>query len=389
MRDLILSLEDADLSRYARTIGSIIQNADLWLLGVVVAFLVCLGHKMAIGHRVVYGWGLRLAALTVLGYGGYTVWQLEDVNDAMSPAVVFRVAAIAGGVLAASWILLPLILFVYVNFRFGLVGFVGYVSYALVAGDAMNAESLPGTAARGLLVAGLAMVLAWVLRPIWEFVARHWPVQPPAPAQTAPVATLAEPAAKPHEGQPRLPRSERRRRRLARLQALEAELAAARARMEAPSAEEVESRRRRSKARLEAESAYFLAAPHLGNELPRELFERWMAQYLGDGLSVEEVEENSRHLQKLLREQLQASEANPIMEEVHFWFAEEQRRIEALDLDPAERQAKLLASQELYIALSQRFRAKPAAWVVPMLAARPPEVMSESIPYAEVASAGK
>src|ERR1051325_1990293 len=83
MRELLVSIQDVDFSRLASLVGELIKNADMWLLGVVVVFLVCLGHKIAIGHRVVYGWGLRLAALEALGFGGYTLWAVGGGHQGM------------------------------------------------------------------------------------------------------------------------------------------------------------------------------------------------------------------------------------------------------------------------------------------------------------------
>ena len=56
------------------------------------------------------------------------------------------------------------------------------------------------------------------------------------------------------------------------------------------------------------------------------------------------------------------------LEDLHHWFVEEQRRIQALDLDLPQKQAKLLDLQELYLSISNRFLGEPANNVVPMVA---------------------
>ncbi len=385
MREALLFLQDVDLSSHAHLIGELIKNADQWLLGIVVVFLVCLGHKIAIGHRVVYGWGLRLAALTALSYGGYLAVQIGDLNEAMTPAVGCRIAIVAGAVLAASWIVLPFVLFVYANFRFGLVGFVGYCGFILVNGEFVGTEALPGVAARGLLVAGLAMVLAWILRPIWEFIAAHWPAQPPPPTaavESVVAPTPVIPTAKHADDSSRPSRAERRRRLLARMQSARTEST------EPLTPAEIDARRRRSKARLDAELAYVLATPQFTDQVPRELFDRWLTHYLGEHLTAEEVEENSRYLQKILREQGQGGNTCFSLEELDFWFAKERQRYEALDLEPQDRQAKLTALQDLYYSLAQRFRTEPPLAIVPMHASRQHELLAERFPLAEAAGAG-
>ena len=171
MRDTFSLLRDLDFNCYVAEIKQMIANADPWLLGILVSMLVGVGHKIAIGHRVVYGWGLRLGALTFLCHAGYTLVRSGGLTENITAGLFARSAMVAGGVLAGVWILLPILLFVYVNFRFGLAGFLGYSGYALITAETLSSELLPGIALRGLLVAGLAMVLAWILRPIWEFLA--------------------------------------------------------------------------------------------------------------------------------------------------------------------------------------------------------------------------
>jgi hypothetical protein len=369
MDNLLQLLQEVDLGRRIQALGGVVHNADQWLLGIVVVALVFLGHKMASGHAVAYGWGLRLAALTFLGYGGYAAFQAEDLEQALTFAVLSRPAIAAGIVLGASWILLPILLFVYRNFLFGVAGFGGYAGYALFTVDSLDSEALPWLAARGGAVAGLAMVVAWILRPIWEFAAARWPAHsapalatapaaPPASPAPAPAATLVEQAAA-VEAALRLSRRERKRTRMDQAQT---------------PPPDIEGRRRRNKARLDAELTYLLASDRLGGHFPRQLFDRWMVQYLGDDLSPEEVEENSRHFQEVFGQQPQESVPSVTLDELQEWFADEHEQLEALDLDPMIREAKLQALQELYDSLSQRFPAKLA--IVSLTHRRPVELLA-------------
>ena len=207
MFDSLTFLQEVDLGQYLIPLGQLIANADPWLLGIAVSLFVGVGHKLAVGNRLVYGWGLRLAALSFLAYFGTAVWQAGGLDQTNTSAVLVRSGIVAASVLSVIWILLPVILFVYGNFAFGLAGFAGYVGYALLTAESMEAEAFPAIAVRGSLVAGLAMVLAWILRPVWEFASAIWLANKPAapvvpvmvvgPAMVAPpvVAAPAVPAA--------------------------------------------------------------------------------------------------------------------------------------------------------------------------------------------------
>ena len=401
MLDFLAFLQDVDLGRYALQLGQLLNSADPWLLGIAVSLFVGIGHKLAVGNRLVYGWGLRLAALSFLVYFGVSIWQAGELDQVQTSAVLARSGIVAGCVLSLIWILLPVILFVYGNFVFGLAGFVCYVGYALLSAESIETEALPAIGLRGLLVAGLAMVLAWILRPIWELAASVWLAHKPAPA------LAGEPMKTQAEIDPRLSRLERRQRRLARLQARQqAQMAAGTTVLaepaqvqtvvdtptwsgkgkktmlapadpvsaETPVSQEADDRRRRDKARLDVELAYLLAMPQLGSNFPRPLFDGWVMRYLGSQLPADEVEENSWQMQKTLRQyhpQADAGQANLNLEDLHVWFLDEQRRIHALQVDTAERQAKLLALQDLYVSLSQRFLGDGPTPVVQMLRSHP------------------
>src|ERR1041385_6396042 len=100
MLDLLTHLQDVDWDRSTLQVGQLIANANSWVLGTVVVVLVVLGHKMAAGHRVAYGWGLRLAALTFLGHGGYVVVEAGGFDQVLTSSMLTRSAILAGGVLA-------------------------------------------------------------------------------------------------------------------------------------------------------------------------------------------------------------------------------------------------------------------------------------------------
>lgn len=182
MSELLDYVQETDFSGQALEVVYWVNAADPGFLGVLVALAVCLGHKMALGHRMAYALGLRLGVLTLLGHGGYTIFKAGGFATSDLPHLLGRSFLWAGIVLALAWIVLPFFLFVVCYFRHGLIGFVGYGVYGLVTAESLENEALTGIAWRGLLVAGLTMVIAWVLQPVFDFFATRWPAKAPAPS---------------------------------------------------------------------------------------------------------------------------------------------------------------------------------------------------------------
>src|SRR5262249_35622872 len=119
-----------------------------------------------------------------------------------------------------------------------------------------------------------------------------------------------------------------------------------------------------------AELTYVMAMPDIANQFPRDMFENWMQRYLGDHLPPEDVEENSRQLQMIItraRNLGGGSGSSWNLEELHHWFVAEQKSIQNMDLDPAQKQAKLLHLQEMFVSLSERFVPDPGTAIVPMI----------------------
>jgi len=250
------------------------NHANLYVLGASVLALVCLGHKLAIMHRAVYGWGLRLGALAFLVFGGWSAVHSGGISQ-LNSAQVARAAILGGAVLAVCWIFLPFVTFVYTYFRFGLAGLLAYGAYALATADVADEEAMLGIGIRAVAVAGLAMVFAWIFKPVWEVAISLLPTR--KVKDTPPIE------ARPKPGLPTWGDLEAARQSPAVLEAIALPV-------------EGEDRRRRDKARLAVEVTYLLIAPELAERLSRATLDLWMQRYLGDHLSPDEVEENSKLL---------------------------------------------------------------------------------------------
>lgn len=299
---------NAELSGKVRTVISSLDATDPWLLAVPIFVAVFLGSKMVGGQPHLRRLGLRLGVAVFLVYGGYRFYQAGGFSARMAIEAVN-----AGGfVLAVTWTLLPIITFVYAHLRLALAAFIGYTGYALATATEFSQDQLSGIALRGLVAVGLALLVAWILHPIWDFFRDLLP----RPSRQSGANGEEE------ELPARLGRRSRRRRGL-ETRKIEPEITIRPAPMPPvpapptpvtvpppnPSAEQVEMQRRRDRTRLQIELAYVLALPRIGERFARATFDDFVQRFLGDHLPLEDVEANGRQLLEILQEhQRQAQE---------------------------------------------------------------------------------
>ncbi len=336
MNDVLDYLAGVDLATRAKQMLGAIDVADPCLIGLVVAVMIFFGSRMVADQPAVRTWGLRVGAAVFLLHLGYSYFLGGGPEEKRTAVVIVRSALVGGAALALSWIALPVMAFVYARLRLAVAGFLAYGTYALATAEQLDGERLAWIALRSSLASGLAVIVAWIVQPVWEFF--------------VPVAT--KPATPPVEepGAPRASREKRRRRRWFRRVHEE------RTEVDPKEPEEVtsvhiETRRRRDRVRLKLELNYLLVAPEIGARLPRTQFEEFLKRYLSDHLPPEEVEENGRQLQQLLLEHRQhAPEAEKrfhTLEDVMTWFLEEQKRLEGFDGPEKEERLRLLHKQYL------------------------------------------
>lgn len=360
MREMLIHLQDVDLSGLLHGAWDLVERADACFVGCVVAVLVCLGHKLSSGHRHLYGWGLRAGLAAFLGYGGYGLWQAGGFDRSLLPHLAARSAIVGGAALAFVWIFFPIVLFFVRYFRLGLAGFLIYGGVVLTASASIEEQDFAELALRGGLVGLLVMLVAWILQPFLDLVAPRWLGRRQEENRPAP-----------REGSVARTREERRRNR--KQARIEAQQAAREVR--SPAADDpdllLEMRCRRDKARMVVEMTYVTAEADVRHLIPREILESWMQRYLGDHLPPEEVEENSRQLLAVFQQQQQhqrqpVAESPMTLDQLHAWFLEEQRRVLQSAADPAVKQTQLLGLQDLYVTLSRRILQESASPIVPL-----------------------
>jgi hypothetical protein len=333
MTEFLERLSHVDFDSAARNLFAFLENADPCFLGLIVGVLVFLGSRMVSGQPSLQSWGLRLAVTAFLAHGGY-LWfsgKLEDGTPLWRHGA--RSAAIAGIVLAVAWIVLPVLSFVHRRLRLALAVFLGYGGYVAIAGDEPSGEQLSVAALHGLAAASLALVIAWIVDPLWTPFARHFfPAKSPED----------KPVDEPMDSRP--------------IQVRTAMIAPAPVilnNLETAS----DAQRRRDRARMQLELVYLQAMPTIGAWMPRPLFDDFLRRHLGDHLSAEDVEDNARQLLLVLRqhkEQVQERGEFTTLEELAGWLLSEQQRIQSQPVDLPLKQTQLLDLHQRYLVLATR-----------------------------------
>lgn len=336
MQELLQRLHRIDFHNAIQTFLSLVDDAPLWFLGLVVGILVILGTRMVAGQPGVQSWGLRLAASAFLAHAGYLWFSGKaDTGQSLSE-LAMRSGCVAGLVLAVAWIVLPILSFAQRRFRFTFAVFLGYGAYAAWTRENFSSEHLPQIAVHSLIAAGFALIVAWILDPFWCALSRYlFPVRPQAETpqvMETPVESVKR-TVRPTMLVPGTPL----------LAALE------------PVASE--GQRRRDKARMQLELAYLQAMPGISGWLPRPMFDDFLKRHLADHLSPEEAEENARQLLGVLQqhqEKVHQRAEFTSLDDLTEWLMTEQQRIRGLTLEGTLKQTQLIDLHQRYLVLASR-----------------------------------
>jgi len=302
MFDLSDLFGNPDWSGKAKALLASLDTADPRFLLAVVAVFVFIGSKVVSSQPGLRRLGLRLGAATFLLYLGYAWYNGATFDGKELPGHLMRAANAGGLVLSLTWIIFPVLNFLYSHLRLALAAFLGYCGYAIVTTDNFTTEQLPDIAVRGLLAMALALVVAWIVHPIWDYFRDMLPRPKPRPVEEE---ETADPVA---EERPERPRRERK---ATAPTVIETGLEVVSSQFSVMSPLEGEHQRRRDRARLQVEMLYVLAAPQIGACLPRAVFDEFLTRYLGDHLPPADVEENSRQLVLVLQQHQKQTQTAP------------------------------------------------------------------------------
>jgi len=113
---------------------------------------------------------------------------------------------------------------------------------------------------------------------------------------------------------------------------------------------------RRENARAECELLFSLHAPEMHTRFGRPDLEHFMQTYMGNGMSVDEVERRGKELQRIIDQHRQHTKPDRkprTIQDLAEWFVQEKQRIEGLPLEPDIKDEHLVQLNIRYAELTQ------------------------------------
>jgi hypothetical protein len=307
MHRILELLNSVDLVSVGAELRTLIEGGDPLFLTILLGMVNLLGWKMASPYPALRSWGLRLAAAAFLLHAGYAAYQLGGLEQKDLPPTALRSLLAANLVLAPLWILLPILAFVYAHLRLVLAAFLLYGGYACFQADVLDGPTLGTIALRALAAAGLALVAAWILQPVLDFVRAQFPVR------RQPAAGLPD-----------------------------------------RDVEAGTSPRRTEEARLEADLLYAAHGADIIDRLEHRILFDLLRHHRPDALPPRAEAPSGRWDASLLPmcKENQSADAEGRLAELTRWFLSEQKRLE--NLEGADRDSRLRALQQRYQALAEQ-----------------------------------
>jgi hypothetical protein len=313
----------------------LIETVDPIFLVLILGVLTLLGAKMAAPYPRLRSWGLRLAATVFVAYLAYVWIASRGLNLGQLVQVALRALVAAGLVLAPLWLVSPILLFIYSRLRLALATFLLYLGYVWVTTGGFSADDWPALAAQGGIAAALALLVAWILQPLTDFLSASLGKDKTPAGRSGKGDVCGSVVLVPSAGQ--VPS------RLHEETVELLDLHKAHLRQEAERAA-AEKHRRRQRARMKAELGYATHEHLIGTTFPRGLFEQFVGRYLGDDQEPEDVEEYAHELETIIYKHVQSPQpaiVQPLdMHDLTQWFLDEQQHIE--DVEPDQRRRKTM-----------------------------------------------
>ncbi len=349
MKPLLDTLAQVDLSSHWRDLLAFLKMADPVFVGVLLGLTTLLGLKMVSRYRSLRTWGLCIAFATLIICVGESWWEDGYIKTKELGSVFWRGLVTAGLVLAPLWIVFPILVFLYNHLRLAVTAFLAYVAYVWTAGN-LDLNNLFAVAVGGGITAGLALVVAWIVQPMTDFLQKYLLVGPTRKIQrwhkkiADQKAIVEEKAAQPEPKKPeKAPQPETP--------------------PDSQDDEVSEADQRRAKARMKAELCYNLYELAIGTVFPRSMFEEFVTRYLGDHHDPDRVEQNVVELESIILQYVNVSPQSypPTipMQSIDFesltqWFLTQKQRVDAEEFDAERRKMKLNALTRRYTQLAEQ-----------------------------------
>lgn len=329
-------LRNVEFSRVSMEMFQWIDTSDPCFLAFLLGIAALLGSKVTAGNPELRSWGLRLGLAASLGSIGYSVFQNGTMDQKEWIAAVVRAFNVGCAVIAPIWLILPMVLFVYARLRLLVASFLAYGVYAWLQAESLSSEDLPTVALYGSMASMLALIVAWILQPVTDFLKKNllprwrWPEKEAEDTNPKPTQSLAEVKSATEPVVKAIP--------------------VVHANSDHP--------RRKQRARLKAELCYALHENTIGHAFPRTMFSEFLVRYLGDEQEVEAVEQNAIELEGMILQFVNAQQPTMVQPlnimELTEWLLEEQNRINDLHLDKQTKKTKLAGVTRKYTQLAQQ-----------------------------------
>jgi hypothetical protein len=227
------------------------------------------------------------------------------------------------------------------------LAYASLIAYCLYSGVTCPPDT-PGACLmivlRALLAAGLTLGVTWTLLPAFAFL---WRVLIEGPRTTArQVAAAARHTASEARARRRNDAEQAERRRA------DAERYAHESQKESQMAD---THRRRADARARAALSYSLLAPKIGSRFTRQMLDDYIATYMGDEQSPDDVERRGDELLATLNQHLEEEEPTRTaltLEQLQAWFHAEKQRIESSSADACVKRQLVAALNVRYADLA-------------------------------------
>ena len=221
--------------------------------------------------------------------------------------------------------------------------FVAYCVYGQISFHPGTAEDWIHITLRGLLAAGLVLGFSWINLAVSAFVNQH---------VIAP--TVAKFRIEPHTGHTepidqRALQIEQDRRTQEEIRRREHEREETRSK--------AQSQRRRTDARAAAALSFSLYAPKLGNRFTKEMFDKYVTDFMGDQHAPEDVERHGQELVSILEkhlQEIQPPKETRSVQDLARWYQEQKDDIESLPVDARTKRTHLVNLNERYTELTAK-----------------------------------
>ncbi len=273
-----------------------------------------------------------------------TLLEMLDHGDARSLLFLIAILSLVGSKMTETsdsvqrW-----------GWRLAAAAFLAYAVYAGIVQQPAAAEDWVGVILRGLLAGGLALGFSWIALSAVAFLLRC----PIAFIQSR-IRALKAAAVRRREEQQRWARDQ------AQWQHPDLE-AERRAQQHQQSIAQGEAKRRRTNARACAALTYSLHASKLQHRFSQQMFDDFVARYMGDDQLPEDVERRGEELSQTLQKHLAEAEPpedNRTLADLAQWFIEQKTHVESLPVDEKVKRLHLAELTARYAELSSRLMEK-------------------------------